>query len=343
MQELAPAPATLVDARGAPYEGAYRGAIPKPSLDRAVVPALGLLARPGGPRAPLRSLRLKTWRFVGIFRDDFTVAAAIGDVSYLGVAWTYIAEGESKVECGWKSPAAVGTRVGDADGASVAVAPGRLIALTPTRSGGLTVAIDVPGMRADLDVEGDTVPLTVVSDTGGGHGYAGVTVKHAGNLARGTVSVGGRTYTLADARAMIDWTAAFFPRRSSWWWATGAGTLEDGRPVGFNLALGVHDDARGRFSENALWLDGTPSALPPVRFTQGKTPRDPWTIRSDDGAVDLVFEPRGERGEDVNLVFIVSRYRQPFGQYSGKLRDARGREVRIDGIPGVTERHEAVW
>jgi hypothetical protein len=45
----------------------------------------------------------------------------------------------------------------------------------------------------------------------------------------------------------------------------------------------------------------------------------------------------------VNLLLVTSRYRQPFGRFSGKLRDASGREVRLEDVPGVTERHEAVW
>ena len=69
----------------------------------------------------------------------------------------------------------------------------------------------------------------------------------------------------------------------------------------------------------------------------------PWTIRSADGAVDLRFQPHGERAEDVNFLILSSRYRQPFGSFSGRLRDARGREVRIDGVPGVTEEHAALW
>ena len=68
-----------------------------------------------------------------------------------------------------------------------------------------------------------------------------------------------------------------------------------------------------------------------------------WTVRSADGAVDLSFQPRGERAEDVNFLILSSRYRQPFGSFSGRLRDARGREVRIEGVPGVTEDHAALW
>jgi len=326
MEDLSAPPATIQDARGSPHEGAYAGTIPHAALDG------GLVAR----------LRKKSWRFVGVFRDDLVLAAAVADVGYLGLAFAYVAEGPRLVERAWKAPGAVGVRVGPSDGASVALAPGRLVALSPTRAGGLTVSIDVPEIHAALDIEGDALPLTVVSDVSQGGGLPGVTVKSAGLVARGTVTVEGRSYTLDDARACVDWTEAVFPRRTVWCWATGAGLLAGGRPIGFNLARGVHDDARGRFSENALWLDGVPSALPGVVFSHAPLPT-PWSIHSEDGAVDLVFEPRGERHEDVNLFVVSSRFRQLFGTFSGRLRDARGREVRLEGVPGVAEDHEAVW
>jgi hypothetical protein len=342
MEDLAAPPATLTAHDGAPREGAYAGAIPATSLAGARIPFLGPLAGVEGARRLFRGLRRKSWRFAGVFRDDLVVVAAIADVGYLGVAMVYVAEGSQVLERTWKAPGALGMRVGPADGTSVALAPSRLISLGTTRAGGLHVAIDVPGLRADLDVSGDATPLTVVSDVGRGAGLHGVTVKSAGMRTRGSVVVEGRSYTLDDARACLDWTEAYFPRRTTWFWATGAGMSIDGTVVGFNLAKGVHDDRRGRFSENALWLDGKPSALPPMRFEPG-TGKKHWTVRSDDGAVDLVFEPVGERGEDVHLLVVSSKYRQPFGTFTGRLRDVRGREVRIEGLPGVAEEHDARW
>jgi hypothetical protein len=338
MSDLLPPPATLVDARGAPHEGAYLGTIPQATLDRAQLPGLGpLRAVPA-----VRALRRKAWRFVGVFRDDLVLAAAVADVGYLGLAWTYVAEGSRIVERGWKAPGALGMKVGGAAGTTVALAPGRLVTLASKHGGGLTVAIDLPGIVANLDLAADSTPLTVVSDVARGAGLHGITVKSAGVLAQGVVEVEGRGYTLDDARACVDWTEAYFPRKTAWLWATASGIALDGRPFGFNLARGVHDDARGRFNENALWLDGTPSALPPVHFTPGKG-STPWSIHSSDGAVDLVFESRGERAENVNYYLVRSRYRQPFGTFTGRLRDARGREVRFEGVPGVTEDHECVW
>jgi hypothetical protein len=343
VSDLLSAPPTLVDARGAPHEGAFSGTIPRTSLEHATVPGLGVLDRLDAARKVLRGLRLKRWRYVGIFRDDLVLASAVVDVGYLGVAFAYAAEGEHVVARGWNAPAAIGIHVGPHDGACSAVAPRRLITSAATRAGGLTVAFDLPHLRADLDIEGDATALTVVSDVGKGSGLHGVTVKTAGMRARGSVVIEGRSYTLDDAHAVIDWTEAFFPRHTRWFWAAAAGTAPDGRAVGLNLARGVHDDARGRFSENALWLDGSPSALPPVTFKAGPTPRDPWTIHSTDGSVDLVFEPRGERSEDVSFLVIASRYRQPFGTYTGRLRDARGREVHVEKLPGVAEDHAATW
>jgi hypothetical protein len=211
--------------------------------------------------------------------------------------------------------------------------------LEPTR-GGLAVTFQAPELRLELELDGAPTPLTAVSDVGHGARLPGATVKQAGLHARGEVLLDGRRLSIEHARACVDWTEGFFPRHTRWQWATGAGDSTGGVPVGFNLALGVHDGAR--HSENALWVEGAPAALPPVKF-QVTPGRAPWTVRSADGAVDLRFRPRAERTEDVNLGLVSSRYRQPFGHFEGRIRDARGREVELDGVPGVAEDHDAIW
>lgn len=342
MPDLAPAPDAILDLRGTPREGAFVGAPRATSLEEAHVPGLGLLAEPGRPRRLLRKLRRKTWCWVGVFHEDVVAAAAVADVGYLGVAWAYVAQGERVTEVAWKSPGAIGVRAGPPLRQSVAVAPKRLISLAPTEAGGLTLTLELPGLRVGFDVAPAGRPLTVVSDLGRGAGLPGVTVKRAGVPARGAIEVARERRALDAAFACVDWTTGYFPRRTAWQWATGAGRDVAGRAVGFNLARGVHDDARGRFNENALWVDGEPAALPPVSFLPGER-RTPWTVRSQDGAVDLLFEPRGERSEDVQLGLVSSRYRQPFGAFSGRVRDAAGRTVELDRVPGVTEDHLAVW
>lgn len=336
---LREAPAEVLDAAGLPRLGAYRGAPAAVDLDRASAPGLGRLDRPA-----LRGLRRKSWRWVGVADAERTIVAAVVDLGFVGLAWACVAEGERLVERSWRAPLGVGVRVGGPGSPAVAMAPRRLVSLAQRPGGDLNVTVEIEGMRLGLDVAQDAAPLTVVSDCAG-RGLAGVTVKRAGATATGSIEVEGRRAVLgatSPAAAIVDWTSALLPRRMTWWWAAAAGRDADGRIVGLNLARGVHDDPAGQFTENALWVDGAPAALPPVSFGVGAG-RTPWTIRSPDGAVDLTFTPRVERGEDAAWVVVSSRYRQPFGTFSGRLQDARGRTVKVDGLPGVTEHHTAVW
>lgn len=347
--DLAPLPApasALLDATGHLRSGAYRGAPASLPLERAYAPGLGPLAAAAPGRRRLRGLRRKTWRWVGVFQDDLVVSAAVADLGYLGLAWAYVAEGGRLVERGWKAPLAAGVRVGGPGAPSAALAPGRLVSMQTVGANELTLTLELEQLRAGIDLRAADPAgldgLTVVSDTGKGAGRPGGTVKRACLAAKGAVVLGDRRVVLDRAWAFVDWTQAYFPRRMSWWWAAGAGLASDGRPVGLNLCRGVHDEPAAGTHENALWLDGVPASLPAVSFLVGEG-RTPWTIRSDDGAVDLAFEPAGERREATDLVLVASRYRQPYGHFSGTLRDGAGRTVRLDRLPGVTEHHDVTW
>lgn len=342
MQELLPVPDAALDPTGLPRLGAYAGALATIGLDQARTPGLGALAGPGRARAALRRLRRKRWRWIGAFQEDLSVVAAVVDLGYIGAAWACVAKGDQVLfDASWRAPAAAGIRVRGPGEAALALAPRRLVSTTPLPGGEVVLTVEVEGLRLGLDLlPGDTA-LSVVSDVGRGSGLPGATVKRAGCRVRGAVEVKGERTSLDRALAVVDWTEAYFPRRVTWWWGAAAG-LADGKTVGLNLAAGVHDDPGGRWGENALWLDGVPSALPAVSFGVGEG-RTPWTIRSADGAVDLVFSPRAERGEQTNLLLIASRYRQPFGTFSGTIKDAAGRIVRVEGLPGVAEHHVVTW
>jgi hypothetical protein len=211
----------------------------------------------------------------------------------------------------------------------------------------------VPG-EIELDVRLGPLgtPLTVISHMA--DGADGATAKVAGVPVEGALRVRGRAVTLEGARAMIDWTCARFPYETRWNWAAAAGATVRGEPVGLNLCRGVHEDMGGRYTENALWLDGRPAALPPVRFVVGREPAqgesiaEPWRIEAGGGLpgggeVALEFRPQGERAEDLNLLLVASKFRQGFGTFHGRLVDRDGREAVLDGVPGVVEDHAARW
>ena len=63
---------------------------------------------------------------------------------------------------------------------------------------------------------------------------------------------------------MIDDTAGYYQRHTSWRWSAGVATAADGRALAWNLVDGVNDPPQG--SERTLWVDGEPAELEPVVF-----------------------------------------------------------------------------
>jgi hypothetical protein len=157
------------------------------------------------------------------------------------------------------------------------------------------------------------------------------TRKQAGVRARGTLTLGARPSLQIDAPAVIDDTAGYHARVTEWWWAAGVGCGPDGTPLAFNLVQGVNDPASG--SERAVWVDGVPDEVPPVRFSA-----DLESIRCEDGS-QLRFSPEAERSRRENLLLVRSDYRAPFGRFEGTLP---GNVALARGL-GVVEHHRARW
>src|SRR3954447_21000974 len=193
------------------------------------------------------------------------------------------------------------------------------------RLDGSRVLIEDVGVRADLLVEEGGGVESV--NPHGGDGGCVWTRKQAGVPVRGTVSVGGRSLDL-DALGAVDETAGYHARRTSWLWSAGVGRGVGGERVGWNLVTGVNDGSSA--SERTVWVDGEPVEVPPTDFA-------PDLSRVD----GLVFDewPDSARVEDTTLLIFSSRYRQPFGGFSGTLPN--GLEL-AEGW-GVMESHEVVW
>ena len=124
---------------------------------------------------------------------------------------------------------------------------------------------------------------------------------------------------LGDARGLIDETAGYHARHTTWEWSAGAGIATGGEAVVWNLVAGVHDAPRR--SERTVWVDGEPREV------------------GLDAVGDLRFTPEAERVRRDDLLLIASDYRQPFGTFAGALPD--GTEL-ASGY-GVMERHRARW
>ena len=264
---------------------------------------LGLALPPGRMPAWRRGRPLKRWRYLGAYSPEAQVCVAE-------------------------------VRIGAARQRFWAVAePGRPI-VTRTTMGAGGVRID--GSRATVDA-GD-VRIELTADEDGGvesvhpSGRAGFvwTRKQAGIPMRGRVELEGRAIEL-DCLGVIDDTAGYHERRTSWRWCAGVGRTEDGAPAGWNLVVGVNDPPKA--SERAVWVEGVEFEPGPVEI-----PADLTRVGFAEGG-ELEFTPWSERAERTNLLLVRSDYRQPFGEFAGELPGG----TRLAEGYGVMEWHDVRW
>jgi hypothetical protein len=189
---------------------------------------------------------------------------------------------------------------------------------------GVSVSLGRVWVEGVIDIaldENDGIEVTSPAERGGWIW----TCKQGGVPARGMVELDGRAYDI-DAPAIVDDSVGYHDRRTAWRWSAGVGNAEDGAPVAWNLVDGIHD-APGA-SERRVWRGGEAVEVDPVEFAADLS-----------RVASLSFTAWATREENVNLLLFRSRYRQPFGTFSGELPD--GTRLR-DGY-GVMEEHDALW
>ena len=283
------------------------------------LPARGAAVRELGlplPPAPMPLVRerrpLKRWVYVGVYSAELSACAAEAWVGPLGQRFWAVAEPSGRLLSGR-------ARFGSG---GVAVGPSSLRVRARDAATGARVSIEA---RVE-----DAGPLAVESVSA--HGESGFvwTRKRAGAAAGGSVTIDGRRRPL-HGLAVVDETAGYHARRTSWRWSAGAGRDRDGRPVAWNLVEGVNDDETD--SERTVWGEGAPAEAPPVRFAD-----DLSGVRGEDGA-ELAFSPWATLAHRTRLGLVRSDYRQPFGAFSGTLPGG----IELAEAHGVMERHDARW
>ncbi|MEA2403416.1 MAG: hypothetical protein QOE08_63 [Thermoleophilaceae bacterium] len=270
----------------------------------------GVRALTGLPLPPARMPRwragrpLKRWRYVGVYGPELMLCA--GDVRVGPMPQRF-----------W----------------AIALPDGRVESRTTFGRGGVAlegsrVRVDAGEVQVDIALEEDAGVESV--HRSGARGYVW-TRKQAGVAARGEVREGDRAWTLDDARAVVDDTAGYHQRRTTWTWSAGVGRTASGAPVGWNLVTGVNDDPSG--SERTVWLGGEPREVGPVEFAA-----DLSSVEFAEGG-SLRFGAWGERADSTNALVVRSAYRQPFGTFSGTLPGG----VELAAGYGVMEWHDARW
>jgi hypothetical protein len=188
---------------------------------------------------------------------------------------------------------------------------------------------------------GGAPPLAVIAPVRDG-GVVNVTLKRAGLLAFGSLTVDGRRFDLDGGVAGMDYTHGLLARRTSWRWAMANGRLQDGTPLGLNLVEGFNEEA-ATVNENALWVGDRLIPLGRARFDYNKDDvLDPWRVRTVDGSVDLRFRPLHAHREDRDFKLVKSHFAQPVGRFEGEIR-VDGHPVPVAWLAGVTEDQDILW
>jgi hypothetical protein len=242
---------------------------------------------------------LKAWRYLGVFGPELMIC----------VAAVRIGRARQSFWAVWDRDAH------------------RLHERTWRSAGGVRLG---PGV-ADVTDGAASLSLTLKEAAGvetvcrSGEGYSW-TRKQGGIPVRGTLTLADGRLRAIEARAVVDDTCAYYARHTNWRWCAGVGTDAGGRSLAWNLVEGVNDPPHA--SERTVWVDGVAVEVGPLTFAAGL-----------DAVGDLRFHAEAAREHRQNLLIVRSRYRQPFGTFSGTLPD--GSQLR-EGF-GVMEDHDVWW
>lgn len=334
----AQAPAILVEG-GRPTFGSFAGAVGRANLIE--------MRRPGlGGRFP--GLNLKQWQHYAVATPSLYVSLAVFDSRRVGLATAVVFDRASQRLVSWEErfvPGKVEFPQGLGRGRVLFERGSLRIEFRNRLDEGLhQISFRCRGDRLRPAVSGEVEvregpqaqPLVVCLPLP----PAGAMYSHKGVLpASGSIQVGPDVHRVepADSYGLPDVHQGYYPREMAWRWAT-AGVVKDGTLLGFNLTDNQVEDQE-RYNENGLWVGDRLVRLPAVDFEHDRDqPMEPWRVRDRKraGIVDLEFRPEVVRKIDLSLGPIRTRYRAPFGAFSGHILDG-ATQVDLDGAFGMTE------
>jgi len=156
---------------------------------------------------------------------------------------------------------------------------------------------------------------------------------------RGDIVLGGEHFSLNPARCsgIFRDYKGFFPYRMMGIFCGGSGFDGEGRRFGFHIAENQARETR-KNNENALWLNGRFTPLPPVRITMSDGPESDWVIQDVDGMVDLVFTPGKNTWFKVNSFVTRTDFFMSVGYYNGILVDENEEKIQVRNLWGSGEK-----
>ena len=327
----------------------------------------------GWSRVPLHRANLrggwgrnKRWDYWAILAGDLVVSGVYADVDYLGLAdvwWVDLTSGRAGGR-GIGAPFGLGFKLPEVPGSAPLRVERRRFRLDIIDEDGAT-RITATWREKD-GVEGR---LDAVIDLPAGYESLNVVIpwssrrfqftsKHQARPARGTLTVGQRTWTFGggggpdggyndpdggDAWAVLDVGRGRWPYRTTWNWGGGAGRIADGRVVGIQVG-GRWTEGTG-YTENGMLVDGRLNKLGrELRWTyDADEPLRPWRVEDPAGRLRLELTPRYDKHTKVDALVLRTETHQVFGNWSGTFTTDEDEVLTLEGLQGFAEESHSRW
>lgn len=321
-------------------------ALADPNLEDASIEHL-FSRLPARLEAPLRRrFRHKTWQYMTAASPELFVAFVVGTAGFAGNGFVYVVERASgRVHQKFAiTPLARGVTLAPSSAAGRhRFASNGLVVELSNREAGRAFAARVTADGIAVDLAFSSAPTDehhaqCVPLAGGRWNY---THKFGAFGVTGTVTVGGRTYTLTKDSAFgtLDFTKMYALRHAVWKWIAIAGRTRAGRVIGVNL---VDPTPEAAHSENAVWIDGKRTPLDDVHIDLGRPedPTGPWKL----GARGLDLEMRAITHVEQKLAvpLVSHRLRHVVGEFAGRVA-IDGETHELEHLVGIAEDNDTWW
>ncbi len=300
--------------------------------------------------SPFQRFRIKRWDYYGVTHPDGYFSATVANLGYAGQVFVYAVDfaAATYVEDTITIPLGTGVTLPRNSGsgrtswsgkrASLtfdAVKDERRIQVEWADFGGRPLTADLTmSMLPDHE---STVIVIPIADKRFYYNHKINCMPVTGSVRNGDSAI---ELAADTSSGNLDWGRGVWEYNSLWVWASASGFLGDGRRVGLNLGFGFGDTSAA--TENTVLIDGKIHKLGVVRFEYDNTNfMRPWRMVSN--RIDLTFTPFLDRTAKTNLLVIRSEVHQMFGHYEGTFADDSGADVRIEGLVGWAEEHQARW
>jgi hypothetical protein len=156
---------------------------------------------------------------------------------------------------------------------------------------------------------------------------------------RGDMVFGGQHVSLDPEKTTgLFWDCkGLYPYRMRSQWCNGFGIDGENRRIGFSIAENQTKETY-KNNENALWINGKLTPLPPVKITMPNGIESDWIIQDLEGMVDLTFSPQKSVKDAVNLIVLRIDYDAPLGFFNGMLVSSAGERILVHNLWGIGEK-----